>query len=393
MIPKKELEERIEKAGAIRRWYQDVPYGKIKPSTYSPFHFGDGKTNLESYGDGRWKNYVVPIMEQLRKKLDFENSTLCEVGCNAGLFLLRAWEQFNFCRLLGVEGGLGGYKQLLLTQEYYDKMPLKVYNVSVGKLEPNIDNKCTQRIDMVHFPMVDITLLSCVHYHMVEKDWIEYLQSLCLKSMYLLVVTEENGSDIFSGSSALLTKTIQSIHPVESIVSIGNGWKEISRITTPQEWLKKQRFDKYKNLTTILYVSTHLKRLDVNECFEKQLKCNEYNKIFYQKIFPKFIKDVLQGKVTDENCTLSEVYKWQAKDYANSTAWKPPVARQRTLSYRDIVISMKDHGQEQPILLNPSFMVDPWDGFHRIAVLKHFGVKYVFGKEIVTDVWPKCKNG
>ena len=102
---------------------------------------------------------------------------------------------------------------------------------------------------------------------------------------------------------------------------------------------------------------------------------------------------VLKGKITQENCNLSIVYEWQRNPYYVSTAWPPKIAAQRTRSHVNIILSVKEHGQEQPIDLQEHLeMMDPWDGFHRIAVLNHFDMKYVYGKDVIPDVWPERKS-
>lgn len=388
MIPLDELKQRIEKAGKIRRWYQSVPYGDTRPPWH---HFDDGKTNPRSFGEGRWNNYIAPTIEHIAEELDCANSTFCDVGCSAGLFLLRAWEQFHFARLVGIEAANGGYEQLLITRDYYDQMPLLAYKVALGPLTKTIADSEAPQIDINTFPMADLTLMACTHYHMTEPALIDYLSILAEKSMYLMILTDEKIGGVINTSSDFFKKQI--------INSMTDKWDLVQELKTPAEWLVNVR-PPCKELTVLLFLSRMLKRLLVEECFKKQmvwhknrggrnLKWQPFTEKFYTRVFPSFIDDVLVGKITKENYKECLVYDWQKRGFYGSTAWEPTVAAERTLSYLDMVLSIKEHGQEQPIGLQEHLnMVDPWDGWHRVAVLNHLNIKYVYGKEVI----PECSG-
>lgn len=374
MLSDTELQTRIEQAGKNRRWYQSVPYGDVSsPNT----HFGDGRTNSRSYGEGRWTHYIRPMLEHI-DKLDLQpkKSSLCEVGCSAGLFLLRAWQDYGFNRLLGVDAGLAAFDQLLVTRDYYDDMPLEVYNQGVGPLEPNIAHSDAQPLDIRTFPIVDITLLSCVHYHMRVNALVQYLRALALKSMYLVVLLDENAGGVIDPTSSYL----------QSLIKPLSVWDSVHRISTPKELLKYTKTDRVKNLTVLLFRSCSLKRLSMQDCWMKQIALNPYNAAFYRTVFPDFIKDVLSGRTDESNLVSSKCYIWQRDPLHGSAAWGPKIARERVLSYINLVKTIKEHGQETPIELNPARMVDPWDGMHRVAVLRYFGKKFVYGKAL--HVWP-----
>jgi hypothetical protein len=367
MIEQAELLRRVKEAGEIRRWYQHVPYGNVLGF---PQHFDDGKTNKESFGDGRWRNYVRPMIEKIRDELDPEGSTFCDIGCNAGLYLLRAWEQFGFKRLIGLEAAPGGFQQLLITKDYYDTMPLEVYNVSIGQMERNIRNPSTPKIDMHTFPISDLTIIVCSHYHFTEVDLRWFLHTMLSKTLYLMVVTDENAGGVISARSSHLRQRMKRIR----------GWTRVGELKTPREKVRQVRRDRFKDLTTLLFKNAYMKRLLVKDSFKHQMTTNKFNSIFYRDVFPRFIKDVLEGRTTEQNYTESEVYKWQRQGLHNSTAWSPKIAKERTLSYLSMVKSVRDHGQEMPIRICRVTEVDPWDGHHRIGVLNYFGIKYVYGR-------------
>lgn len=377
MIEKDELLRRIEVAGKIRRWYQAVPYGKIVPH----HHFDDGKTNRFSFGEGRWDNYIRPLIQKISWTLDAPNSTMCEIGCSAGLFLLRAWQQFKFKQLLGVEAANGGYEQLLITRDYYDKMPLVPYKLAVGPLVQSIADSDAPQLCLETFPMADLTLMSCVHYHMTGESAIAYFRMLAHKSMFLLVVTDENAGGPTNATSKYLEENLLD----------EKDWQPFWTQTTPKEKLAPSIQPRCKDLTGVLYQSKHLKRLFVDECFEKQVSHSEFAKQYYGHVFPKIIDEVLSGKITEGNCTKGTDFDWQNKDYYGSTAWPYEVAKERTISHIRLIKTMHDHGQEQPIALEEHLeTVDPWDGFHRVAVMKYLGLKYIYGKDVIPDVWSQC---
>jgi len=368
MLSDTELKTRIDQAGKKRRWYQSVPYGNISsPNT----HFGDGKTNDRSYGDGRWTHYIKPMLEHINKLgIQSEQSSLCEVGCSAGLFLLRAWQKYKFDRLIGVDAGLGAFDQLLVTRDYYDKMPLEVYNRGIGPLEPNIAHPDAKPLDMHTFPIVDITMLSCVHYHMRVNALVEYLRVLSSKSLYLVVLLDENAGGVIDPKSAYLQHLMKPL----------SDWIFTHRISTPAKLLGQNAKGRVKDLTVLLFRSRSLKRLPIQDCWEKQIALNPYNAVFYQKIFPEFIKDVLSNRTDESNLADSACYRWQRDGHCGSTAWGPKIARERVLSYINLVKTANEHGQETPIRLMPRNAEDPWDGMHRIAVLKYLGKKFVYGR-------------
>jgi len=358
MLSEQEVHRRIQESAAIRRWYQSVPYGKITP----PTHFDDGKTHPDSYGEGRYQHYVKRCLAWINERLTLRDGVFCEVGCSAGLFPLRAWQDFGLRAVLGVEAAPGGFAQLCLTRDYYDKLPLKVYRASIGPMEPNINNPDTQMLDVAAFPAVCVTLLSCVHYHLRRAAFQAYLDSL--DSMYLVILTEEGTHDITSGESKDIPESRQ--------------WQIVYRIETQTDWLTTK--DGHKNITALIYRSP-MERLNVEECFSDQLRANEFNKRFYTDIFPPFIDDVLAGRIQEVDLDKTEVYHWQVEPKYGSTPWRPEVAMQRVRSYYHLVRSIADHGQEQPIMLLAT-RVDRWDGHHRIAVLRHLGVPYVYARQL-----------
>lgn len=380
MLTEEETRRRIIEAHAIRRWYQKMPYGGIE----WPFntHFEDGKTNNRSYGEGRWHYYIRPILE--KNDDDWKNSSLCDIGCSAGLFLLRSWEYFNFNRLLGVEAANGGYAQLQITKDYYDQMPLETYKLALGKLTQTIADSDAKQLDIETFPIVDITLMSCVHYHMDVDYLMRYLQMLSSKSLYLLLLTHETAGGPTNASSRFFKTMANSC------------WELVDELNTQREWLMFN--PPCKDLTILLYRSRTLRRLLVDECFEKQMNWHgkrfgkhnrgwsDYNTQFYTNVFPPFIDAVLEGKIDENNHKNCLVYDWQERGRHGSTSWPPKIASERTLSYINMVKTMKDHGQEQPIGLQEHVkMVDPWNGLHRVAVAKHLGFKYIYGVDVIPE--------
>jgi len=386
MLSKEELIRRVEEAHNIRRWYQKMPYGIDWPVKT---HFEDGKTNEKSFGEGRWKNYIWPILR--RNEDDWKNSTFCDVGCSAGLFLLRAWYDFGFKRLLGIEAADGGYAQLQVTKEHFDKMPLVTYKNALGALTETIADSKAPQINMTTFPIVDVTMMSCVHYHMDINYLKRYLRTLAKKSLYFLLLTDEKAGGPTNASSTFFERNI-----------IGKDWTLWNNIYTPSIWLSDNPHNSTpwapcKNITSLFYKSKLLKRLPVDECYKRQMNWHKgkgglhegwqkYAEVFYNEVFPQFIDLVLEGKINENNHRNCLVYDWQAKGLYNSTPWPPKVASERTLSYINIVKTVKDHGQEQPIALQEHLdMADPWDGWHRVAVLKHLGFKYVYGIDVIPE--------
>jgi len=379
MLDEAELSRRIEAAGRIRRWYQAVPYGDVKYG----HHFDDGRTNPRSYGDGRWAHYIRPAIARIEAELDPPRSALCEVGCSAGLFLLRAWEQFGFRRLIGVEAGRGAYEQLRITADYYDAMPLRTHLNRVGRAEPNIADDRVPPLDLERFPIVDLTLLSCVHYHMQEQDLREYLRALSRKSLFLLVVTDENAGHVTRPDAKFAAELAQST----------GRWQLVAEDKTPAEWLRPPQKPPCKDLTALTFRSAKLRRLPTEECFEQQIANSAVNRRFYTRVFPAFIDGVLAGRIKADGLKGTQVYRCQtcgggrcdigAEDGqppCETTAWPPDVAVERTMSYYQMVHSMHDHGQEQPIrLLTSAKASDPWDGHHRVGVAHHLGLPYVYG--------------
>jgi len=380
MLTEEELKIRIKQAADKRRWYQKMPY---LPNGFVT-HFDDGKTHSYSHNDGRWDNYLCMSFNRILEGLDPKNSSFCEVGCSAGLFLLRAWREFRFGRLLGVEAGNGAFDQLQITKDYYDQMPLRIYKNALGPLETNIADSEAEPLDIKTFPIVDVTLMSCVHYHMQQHFLEKYIQQLSEKSMYLLVLTDENAGGVINPTS--------SFFKIAVMERSKDRWTLIDTVRTPQEW--KSLTPRCKNLTVLIYKSNILKRLFTRDCFRKQLQHSSANEVFYKDIFPAFINDVLEGKITAANYDQSSVYAWSLSSHYGSTPWSPEISKERTLSYINMVLTMKDHGQEQPIALQEHLdMVDPWDGYHRVAVLDHLGCKYVYGKDVIPDVWTQHKIG
>lgn len=355
------IKKRIVECARLRRWYQTPNYNGIRPRG----HFDDGKTNPISYGVGKWENYIKPLLKEAKKKSPWP-VVFCDIGCSAGEYLVYAVES-GYRRVIGVEAAQGGFSQLLLTKDVLWP-EIEAYNNSIGAPEVNIKDGAGDLLDLHTFPMCDVILMSNIHYHFTESDLVKTLNKLADKTQYLIVVTDERAQGVVSASSQYL-------------LSKAEQWDVVATIKT------KSTPSKERNLTSILFKSKRLYRLRVDECFEKQVAHSDYNREFYAKVFPDFIKNVLRGLVDKSNYQKSIVYNWSISPNRGSQPWPPDVARERTLSYINQVKTIKEHGQEMPILDKTHFDSDLFDGNHRIAVLKYFGIKWVFAEK-----WEELKR-
>ena len=207
MIREDVLIRRIKEAHEIRRWYQKMPYGDFEWPVKT--HFEDGKTNKLSFGEGRWINYIKPLLH--RNNDDWENSTFCDVGCSAGLFLLKAWQEFKFRRLIGLEAANGGFEQLMITAEHFEDMPLAAYKMALGPLTETIADSDAMSFDECRnaFPIQDVTMMSCVHYHMDVNYLKRYIHNLARKSLYFLLLTDEKAGGPTNAESVFFNRHIR----------------------------------------------------------------------------------------------------------------------------------------------------------------------------------------
>jgi len=355
-LNRNELKRRIVECAKIRRWYQTPDYNGLRPRG----HFDDGKTNTISYGMGKWNNYIQPLLDKVRVGKDF---IFCDIGCSAGEYLVAA-KNYGFKRVIGVEAARGGFAQLLLTKNLLCN-DIEAYNNSLGKPEVNIAEGAGEPLDLYTFPMADVTLMSNVHYHFTEANLNKYLNLLADKTLYLIIITDEKAQGVIDTSSQFVLSK-----------ATNGGWDLVDMILTGTP-----DYPDMRHLTAILLKSKRLYKLRVDECLKKQIDYCDYNKTFYTKVFPEFIECVLSGDINKDNCQFTIVFDWSVSPNHGSTPWAPQVAMERTLSYINQIKTIKEHGQEMPILDKQYFESDLWDGNHRIAVLKHFNIPWVFAEK------------
>jgi hypothetical protein len=352
-----ELQKRVDelaKADGLGFWYQRIRFGDIDSPTRTNGH-------PASFDEGKWGNYIAPLL----KDVDKGNGIFCEMGTNAGLFLLLA-HNHGYSRLWGVEAANAAFGQLQLTAEYYNNLGIRPIFASLGKPQKDIANTKALPFDIRKFPIVDTTLMSLFTYYIEPTTLQNYVDALSEKSMHVVVVTSEVHSKSSPGQSGYIKK----------IFRPGN-WELVQEIRTTIR-------DGRRNLTSMLFKSRILKRILVKDRFEAMLPQHGHE-LFYGVIFEKFAASALRG----ESANTMQVYEWLRSGKNRTTAFSHRICWEAVCRWWCMVRDIAKNGQKEPVILKPKG-TDRMDGYHRLAILQYLGVKWIYGVD--RDVRAKCND-
>ena len=344
-------------------WYQAFAYPSDtrnefgeRAVVYTPTKY-DEEDN--TFGMKKFETFIRPFVDKTCTEGEDGNRYFCEMGCNAGAYLVAASSYSYYNRLFGVEASDIAFKQLELTQKVYRDFDIRIYHERLGAIHKDNFKSTAKKFSLSKFPIVDFTLLAHFTYYIDEKVLRDYFRELAFKSRYMLIINDPNAS----------SKTLKSNSGLMFIYIRDNDWELISEI----HQCKKEH---QRACYAYFLKSRHLKLLDVEDLYSKQLMNRPDNIMFYSKIWPDFVRDVLNNENGKSDST--EVYKWLIEGRYGSAKFKHMAAKRRVIRWRRMIRDMKERGQYRPVKILGKWSSDIIDGCHRLGIAHLLRIKYLY---------------
>ena len=338
---KSELKKRIDECTKLGWWYQPMKYGTEAVPVK--------KMNEQCFGHGKWKNFI----ESLLTKDIIGNGLFADFGCNAGLYLLKAFE-YGFDVAYGIEAGISAFAQLELTKDYHTEHDIRILFYAIGKLEKNIAKSNAYQMNFLKFPIVDLSLLANVTYWIQDEALKVFASMLANKSKHVIIVTSTD------------------------IKEDGDNWKRCFngddwKIVTMQSRFKQN--DDEREMYSVLLESKRLIKIDVDDMFKKYVLNRKHNKLFYTEIWPTFVKDC------EDDSVNRKIFDWLTNGQEKTAKHTIIKATEKLISLKIMVNEMKHKIMLEPIMITGNKAGDYIDGFHRLGTAKELKMKYIYAKE------------
>ena len=319
-------------------WYQPMQYGDYRvPCKY------DGVQHKDSYGLGKFNYYIKPLLNQIPNRFKFY-----EMGTNAGQFLIEA-HKMGFQHIYGIEEQDGFYPQLEFTKKFYPEANL---NIRKDLLDGNFDTD--------NEPMVDVLLMSNLHYWIPDPVLAIYLKKLQQKAIYIIIVSS-NSKDNRTG-----------------VIKKFKDWELLNTITT------KFKGKGVRSLTSYLFKNKNLYSLNTVDEFNTMVNLSERHDKEFNNYFKVFCERALAGKVNDVHD--EELYKALTTVGMIDHVKRGPNAHKRPMNWKKFILDIRDNGQKSPITQR-KFLVpnkdpkDLKDGHHRLAMLHYLKIPYIYARK------------
>lgn len=178
---------------SLGSWYQAI---EIEGLGTTPV--ASGAADSRFYNLGKWRNFIAPL-------LPVEREAFCELGSNAGLFLLCA-AQAGFRRVIGIEPDAEWRAQGRFVIDHYAARDPGLYgNISliearVGDPGHGVNDSCQlegscDELDLDTLPDLDVMLLSNVLYWIEQGACQTFIDALARKARYAIVVSIEQATE------------------------------------------------------------------------------------------------------------------------------------------------------------------------------------------------------
>lgn len=310
---------------------------------------GSGRDKSRFWDKGKWDNFIKPLIPEDSIGLPF-----LEIGSNSGLLLSLA-EQSGFRHVIGIEQ----HKDRVLTAD--------LYRDSIGGYYKTIHGSVGVAFDWSQLPLTGITLIANTHYYLSVADFNAVVQSLCDRTLYCIVVSEEGH----------IKKSGKAGPSLQDILPYFKGWKMIGKIDgVPTDGDPSPR----PGLFSIIFKSNLIPH-DTDVLLQK-----ESNSIFTRQGFTEKQNvlhpivaagiDFYTKVVSDDGCDPKDTALYafylerQGETKANATI----------LQKKDLALDIMHHGIKRLIFYNR--WVSIVDGFNRLMIAKALGYKNVIIKKL-----------
>jgi len=301
--------------------YQYVPDGK------STSRKNRREKNSKFWNEGKFNNFVVPCLPE-----DPTDMAFADMGCNMGLFLKLA-KDYGFRNAVGIEQHQGAFERGVSWRDSngYD---YRMINATIQAMTDNL-------------PLADVTLLSNVHYYLKVAQWVRYVDMIRSRTRYLIII---NILPSRNRSHWLVVKNIERYF---------SEWKFVKkiRISTAGDLAPR-------NIRGFLFESPMIKRVAIDDIADFKNK--------------NILHDFYQG---DEAGYRRHWQRWKWKKSNGKKRYYDHRKVDRILQIkRRVLPSIKDEGQQLPILLNKNNEIR--DGIHRISAMRVLGYKSILARYI-----------
>jgi len=273
------------------------------------------------WNKGKWDNFVLPLLPKDPTGMGF-----VDMGCNAGLFLKLA-EDYGFSRVIGVDSDETAVKRGV---EWREK--------NGGKYEIHLAN-----MENADLPIVDYTVFSNSHYYYTVNDFLDYLDKLIYRSIYVIVITTEKRHLNRCWASADLP----------DIRSYFKVWTEAGFINE----LPLEGDPSPRRLWTLMFKSPYVESVPIDSLDSS----NHVQDQFYEEID----KGVPYQK-TRYYRILKPYRKHWSEERLNT--W----TEERIRVFKDV----KANGLKTPIIVDKDKRI--LDGNHRYSLMKYLGYKNIY---------------
>ncbi len=350
------LEKQILQLAKDGRWYQDIPFVGVQV----PMSYPEQK-NSQFFGLNKWNNFIEPLLPFK----DFGTRRFLEIGCNAGLYLLKAIE-LGFKTVVGIEADEAFYEQALFTCDYFGLKDVQLLRQVIGETEPNVNANGAEHFSIKETLVTDIVLLANVLYWLTDDASHQLIKDLSYKILYAIVVTVEDATGLSSGSSDFVKKLFS------------DDWVlvKVCRISEKFDPMPRQQI-------ALLFKSVHLKEFDLHELWKIAANPNkeEPHREQFFRCFTEFVHLVFK----DEDPFESDYFRYLI-DKGGIGEWKTDNQIKRyVVETAAICKSIRNDGLKEPIQFF-GHACNPINGYHRLVILRELGYRKILCQVGVEEI-------
>jgi len=278
--------------------------------------------NSKFWDGGKFDTFIKPLLPK-----DPTDMIFLEFGCNAGLFVKMA-KDYGFSKAIGVEKDTQVYER---GKNWRDKNGYD-YELINASIEDFLDN----------MPLVDVVLLSNVHYYLSIPDWMKLIDILRTRCTHLIIVNKYPRAR----HHLVFTRNIERYFTEWSIpLKIDN--------------VNEEGDPSPRKLRSILFKSPIVKRVKIDDTHSNR-----------RAMLNRFYSNVKNKEAPDE------YRRYLRSRYKVSSRRASKILREKAHIYN----SMKLHGQSELIVLDKdNIMVD---GSHRASAQKALGCKTILARYV-----------
>ena len=344
----------------MQDWYQNII--GVTPTDQHP-----ERRVSKFWGDGKWDTFIEPLIPFKYNT----GRTFVELGCNAGLFLLRAGS-VGFRRIVGIEAlnKFHSQAQTVVAQkgsQYSIKLMHKIVGENTG-----VHPATGKLLDLNLLPVADMTLLANVHYWINEPALVKYIAELSKKSLYVIVVGLGPRNHTPSRPDLVGVRKY-----------FKGQWDEVDVI----ENLKIKGDSCPRDMYSVLFKSKQLSEFKTAEIAKKLVALSNRRANRQAKFFDAF-GDFVNNIINTEGRSIegTKYFDYLQTREPKRSRLSVGTARGRIAGDAKLISSIVNDGLRKPIgvpkVLTTQSATGKFDGYHRLAILLATGQAQFIGRNI-----------